>query len=386
MKIGMIGHKHFNPLEGGIEKVVYEQSIRMAARGYEVICYDRGSKGMYGSDYEAKGKNTYKGVRIVTIPTVKGAAEVFLYSFLATVRAVLDGCDVICFHASGSCNMIPIAKLFGKRCIGLIHGIDSRRDKWHGFAVTYLERGEKIAATKADECLVLSEHDRVYFQEKYGAKTVRFANGITKPTRVAPDVIQKQYGLTEQSYLLALSRITPEKGLHYLIEAYRDVESDKKLVIAGGIDSEEYGKQLRDLAAQDPRVIFTGFVKGEEKAELYSNAYVYCMPSNLEGMANTLLEGMAYGNCCLLSDIDENKEPAGDHALYFHKGDVAQLRRQLTELVNDPEKVRHYRENAADYVCDRYNWDLITDQMLDILSGERIADYIEYMPQETFAI
>ncbi len=386
MKIAMIGHKHLNPLEGGIEKVVYEQSIRMAARGHQVICYDRGSKGLYDADYEAKGLKEYKGVRIVTIPTVKGAAEVFLYSFLATVRAVLDGCDVLCFHASGSCNMIPIGKLFRRRCIGLIHGIDSRRDKWHGFAVKYLERGEKIAATKAHACLVLSEHDRQYFKEKYGVNTIRFANGVTKPKHEAPDLIKEQFGLTEGSYILALSRITPEKGLHYLIEAYRKVDSEKKLVIAGGMDSPEYEKQLRDLASGDSRLIFAGFVKGRQKAELYSNAYLYCMPSNLEGMANTLLEGMAYGNCCLLSDIDENKEPAGDHAVYFHKGDVEDLRSQLTDLLWHPETVEQYRKNAADYVCERYNWDLITDQMLDIMTGNRIADYMDYMPGNGNAI
>ncbi|MBR3019906.1 MAG: glycosyltransferase family 4 protein [Clostridia bacterium] len=386
MKIAMIGHKRFNPLEGGIEKVVYEQSIRMAARGHKVICYDRGGKGLYDTDYEAKGLKEYKGVRIVTIPTVKGAAEVPLYSFLAVFRAVIDGCDVICFHGSGSCNMIPIGRLFRKRCIGLIHGIDSRRDKWHGFAVKYLEHGEKTAAKMANACLVLSEHDRQYFKEKYGADTIRFANGVAKPERKSPDIIQQKHGLTEGSYILALSRITPEKGLHYLIEAYRDVASEKKLVIAGGMDSPDYEKQLRDLADGDPRVMFAGFVKGQEKAELYSNAYLYCMPSNLEGMANTLLEAMAYGNCCLLSDIAENKEPAGDHALYFHKGDAAGLRSQLADLVKSPETVERYRRTAADYVCERYNWDLITDQMLDIFSGKRSADYAEYMPRNGIAL
>lgn len=384
MRIAMIGHKHFNPLEGGIEKVVYEQAIRMAARGHEVICYDRGSKGLYdaGSEIGALGEN----IRIVAIPTVEGSAEVPIYSFLATFRAVMDGCDVICFHASGSCNMIPIGKLFGKRSIGLIHGIDSKRDKWHGFAVKYLEHGEKTAAKRAHACLVLSEHDRQYFKEAYGADTIRFANGVSRPEHAAPDIIREKFGLMEGSYILALSRITPEKGLHYLIEAFRDVDTDKKLVIAGGMESDEYEKQLRDMADGDPRVIFAGFVKAQEKAELYSNAYIYCMPSNLEGMANTLLEAMSFGNCCLLSDIDENTEPAGDHAVYFHKGDVAGLRSRLTELLNDPETVERYRKNSADYVCERYNWDLITDQMLDILTGDRVTDYAEYMPETTKAI
>ncbi len=378
MKIAIIGHKRIPSNEGGIEKGVEQHAVRMAALGHKVTVYNRGSSHIYGHKFSAKPSKEYKNVRIVTVPTLEGGAEVPIYSFLATLHAVFSRPDVISFRASGSCNMVPLAKLFGIRAVASLHGIDSQRDKWRGLAVKYLEHGEKMAAKKADVCLVLSENERTYIEQRYHRRPVLFANGISRPVPEAPDIIREKHGLTQGGYVLSLGRGTPEKGLHYLIKAFTRIETDKKLVIAGGMDSAEYEAELHSLAGSDPRVIFTGFVQGKEKAELYSNAYIYCMPSNLEGMANTLLEALSYGNCCLLSDIPENVEPAGDHALYFHKGDVDDLNRQLNFLLQDPEKVARYRAGAADYVCQRYDWDKIVTQMLDLYSGERIADYQEY--------
>ncbi len=378
MKIAIIGHKRIPSNEGGIEKGVEQHAVRMAALGHTVIAYNRGSGHIYGEKTGVKDLKEYKNVKIVTVPAPKGAAEVPVYSFLATIRAIFARVDVISYRASGSCNMVPLAKLFGIRTVASLHGIDSQRDKWHGFAVKYLEHGEKMAAKKADVCLVLSENERSYIEQRYHRRPYLFANGITRPKIEKPDIIEKKYGLSKDGYILSLGRGTPEKGLHYLIQAFRTIDTDKKLVIAGGMDSQEYADQLRALAGDDPRVVFTGFVQGKEKDELYSSAYVYCMPSNLEGMANTLLEALSFGNCCLLSDIPENVEPAGDHALYFPKGDVGGLNQKLDYLLRNPDEVARYRADAADYVCERYDWDKIVKQMLDMYSGERIADYQEY--------
>lgn len=379
LRIAIIGHKRIPSNEGGIEKGVEQHAVRMAALGHAVTVYNRGGKHIYGDQYHSKPLKSYKNVKIVTIPTFRGAAEVPVYSFLATLHAVLSRADVISYRASGSCNMVPLARLFGIRTVASLHGIDSQRDKWHGFAVKYLEHGEKMAAQKADVCLVLSENERSYIEQRYGRRPILFANGITRPEKAGAELIREKYGLSEGGYVLSLGRGTPEKGLHYLIQAFRPIETEKKLVIAGGMDSPEYAEELRRLAADDRRVIFTGFVQGREKDELYSNAYVYCMPSNLEGMANTLLEALSFGNCCLLSDIPENAEPAGDHALYFRKGDADDLNRQLRFLLQNPDTAAQYRASAADYVCRRFDWDTVVEQMLDLYSGRKVADYMEYV-------
>jgi len=375
LKIAIIGHKRIPSNEGGIEKGVEQHSVRMVARGHEVTAFNRGGHNVFGKEYDREKLKEYKGVKIITIPTVKGAASVPLYSFLATIRAAFSGYDVVSYRASGSCAMIPLAKFLGLKVVASLHGIDSQREKWGGFASKYLEFGEKMAATKADVCLVLSQNMKDYIDKKYNANSVLFANGIDKPEIFSPEIIKEKYGLEKDGYILSLGRIVPEKGLHYLINAFKKCKTDKKLVVAGGNGSkQDYYNELVALADGDERIIFTGYVMGKEIAELYSNAYIFALPSNLEGMANSLLEAMSYGNCCLVSDIPENTEVVGEHAEIFKKGDEQELLEKLQQLADSPQLVAEYKNAASEYILERYNWDLVVDQMLRVYSG----DVIEY--------
>lgn len=373
MKIAIIGHKRIPSNEGGIEKGVEQHAVRMVAHGNYVVAYNRCGHNVFGKEYDGKRLRSYKGVKIVTIPTTNGKTCVPIYSLLATLHAIICRYDVISYRASGSCAMIPLAKLFGIRCVASLHGIDSQRDKWGGFARKYLEFGERMAAQKADVCLVLSRNMKEYIKDKYAKKAVLFANGVDAPEKKECNIIKEQFGLNKEDYLLSLGRIVPEKGLHYLIEAFRESNTNKKLVIAGGAEANsEYYEQLREMAKGDERVKFVGFVKGDTIAELYSNAYVFILPSNLEGMANALLEAMSYGNCCLVSDILENTEVVGNYAPHFKKGNVNDLRYKLQELLDNPQLVMQYKENAADYILKRYNWDKVVEQMLEVYSGNII--------------
>ncbi|MFQ9701982.1 MAG: glycosyltransferase [Enterocloster clostridioformis] len=74
-------------------------------------------------------------------------------------------------------------------------------------------------------------------------------------------------------------------------------------------------------------MIFTGFIQGKTLDELYGNCYLYVLPSDLEGMPLSLLEAMSYGNCCVVSDIEECKSVITDtdgsqNAAVFRKSDV----------------------------------------------------------------
>ena len=152
-----------------------------------------------------------------------------------------------------------------------------------------------------------------------------------------------------------------------LIEAYKHIKTDKKLVIAGGSsDSNEYVEKLHEMAADDDRIIFTDFVQGRVLEELYSNAYIYVLPSELEGMPLSLLEAMSYGNCCLTSDIAECVDVVGDNAVSFKKNDVDDLTDQLKELCDKPDVVEDLKSQAADYICNKYNWDEVARETVKI--------------------
>lgn len=378
MKIAIIGHKRIPSNEGGIEKGVEQHAWRMVERGHEVTVYNRGGHNIYGKEFDKEKRKWYRGIRIVTVPTPKGIAEVPVYSLLATLHCIfISRPDVISFRASGPCCMIPLARLFGIRVVASLHGIDSLRDKWGKFASWYLRLGERAAAKYANVCLVLSRNMKEYIDNKYNVNTVLFANGVDSPNKLAPNIIKEKWGVEKDGYILSLGRIVPEKGIHYLIPAYKRCKTRKKLVIAGASNSNKsYYDSLLDMAKDDDRIVFTGFVSGQTIVELYSNAYIFAIPSNLEGMANALLEAMSYGNCCLVSDIPENTEVVQNKALWHKKGSECDIHEKLQFLLDSPKIVAHYKEEAAPYILSRYSWDKVVDQMLEIYKGN-VVDYMD---------
>ena len=267
--------------------------------------------------------------------------------------------DVVHIHAEGPAFFFWIPKLFGKKVIVTIHGLDWSREKWEsGFGSKFIRQGEKNAVKYADEIIVLSKGVQDYFERTYGRKTHFIPNGVNRPVIRQPQLITDKFALTKDSYILFLGRLVPEKGIRYLVEAFKEVKTDKKLVIAGGSsDTDDFTAELKNLAEGDDRIIFTGFVQGQLLDELYSNAYIYTLPSDLEGMPLSLLEAMSYGNCCLVSDIPECTEVVEDKAIIFKKSDVSDLKKKLQEACEQPETVKRLKEQAADYICRKYNWD-----------------------------
>lgn len=363
----MLGHKRIPSREGGVEIVVEALATRMSAAGYQVTCLNRGGTHVSGKEFGAEARSEYKGVRIRTVPTLdkKGLAAMTA-SVTGAIAAAFGPYDVVHFHAEGPCAMLWLPKLFGKRCVATIHGLDHKRAKWGRFARSYILLGEKCAAKYADKIIVLSEGVRKYFLDTYNRQTVFVPNGIDAAEKQSPEEITKAFGLKEAEYILYLGRLVPEKGIAYLIDAFRQVKTDKKLVIAGGSsDSDAFAEGLREQAAGDARILFTGFVQGKLLEELYSNAYIYVLPSDLEGMPLSLLEAMSYGNCCVTSDIEECASVVEDKGITFPRGDVAGLRDVLQMLCDQPETVAEYKRNAAAYITQRFNWDEVVQKTLE---------------------
>lgn len=372
LRIAMFGHKRVPSREGGIEVVVDELATRMARLGHRVTIYNRGGKHVSGAGFdssdmaETKKTGFYRGVRVRKVPTIdrKGMAAVSS-SFTGAIITAFRHFDVVHIHAEGPAFMCFLPKLLGKRVIVTIHGLDWQRAKWGGFASWYIRTGERQAAKHADQIIVLSRGVQQYFMDTYGRETVFIPNGVNRPEKVEAKLITEQYGLKTNDYVLYLGRIVPEKGLRYLIHAWNRIHTDKKLVIAGGSsDTDAFLEELRKEAGDN--VIFTGFIQGRMLAELYSNAYIYTLPSDLEGMPLSLLEAMSFGNCCLTSDITECTDVVGDHAESFRKSDVDDLSFHLQKLLDNPDLVKKYKQEAADFICRKYNWDEIVLKTLDL--------------------
>lgn len=342
MKIAMVGQKRVPSHDGGIEVVVGELAKRMVAHGHSVTCYNR-------TDKQQPQPENFNGISLKYVPTIqkKGLAAVSA-SFFGCLCAAVGNYDVVHVHAEGPALFCWLPKLMGKRVIVTVHGLDWTRAKWqNGIASKCIKLGEKMAVRHADELIVLSHGMKQYFADTYGRETLLIPNGVPSYQPCTPELI-RQYGLEKDNYILYLGRIVPEKGEHYLIEAYKHLPTDKKLVIAGGAsDSQEYFDELREMAKDDDRVIFLGFVQGQLLAELYSNAYTYVLPS----------------------DIDECASVVQEHGVTFRRGDIDDLRAKLADLLANPAKVAKYKAEAPDYICHSHNWDTVTQRTLAVYRG-----------------
>lgn len=365
MRIAMLGHKRIPSREGGIEIVVDEISTRMVALGHSVTAYNR--KGKHVSGVKVQRENEYKGVRIKEVFTIdrKGLAAM-TSSLFACIRSGFGKYDIVHIHAEGPAFFCFIPKMCRKKVVVTVHGLDWDRAKWGKFASWYIRTGEKNAVKFADEIIVLSQGLKNYFWNTYNRAVKFIPNGVNRPELREAYEINK-FGLEKNKYILYLGRIVPEKGEHYLIKAFREIKTDKKLVIAGGIsDTAGYGKELKDLADGDERIVFTGFVQGRMLDELYSNALIYCLPSDLEGMPLSLLEAMSYGNCCLVSDILECTEVVEDKAVVFEKANVLDLKEKLENLLKNYDVIKKYKKDAADFICTKYSWDAVVEQTINL--------------------
>ena len=290
-------------------------------------------------------------------------ASAMIASFTAAISAAFGRYDVVHFHAEGPCAAMWIPKMFGKRCVATVHGLDWQREKWgKGFASNYIRFGERVMVKYADEIIVLSESAKEYFKTTYNRETHLVHNGIERPVKKDAEKITELYGLSKGGYICIVSRLTAEKGIHYLIDAFNKIKTEKKLVIAGDTsDTDDYVAMIKQKAENNPNIIFTGFISGDTLKEIYSNAYLVTLPSDIEGMSLSLLEALAYGNAVLCSDIPENTLVTEDRAMHFKKSDVEDLADKLQLLFDDEKLVGSLREGVDEFILKKYSWSDVAD-------------------------
>lgn len=359
MRIAMIGHKRVPGREGGVEVVVEELATRMAAKGHSVTVYNRYKKGFVVPE-------EYKGVHIVTIPTIATKSmDAFIYSFFASIAALFGNYDVIHYHALGPSTMLIIPHLFHKKVVVTVHGLNYKTPKWRGIGARYIRLGEKIVAKYADEIIVLSKEQQKYFIDNYHRETNYIPNGVIAPVYRNADFIIRRFGLRRRDYILFVSRVVPGKGIEYLINAFKQVKTNLKLIIAG--DSEyvpDYRMRIMRMASNDSRIKFIGFANCEELQELYSNAAMFIFPSEAEGMPMSLLEALSYGLPCLVSDIPENIEVGKNYVWTFRSKDSADLAEKLRMMLT---KLNEFDQQAIrQYIHDTYDWNFVVDRTLEI--------------------
>ena len=382
MKIIIFGHKHCFSTEGGIEAVVTEIVKRMDGespsfcltekdRNNEITVLDRWEVDKPKKTYPKTGRN----VCIKRIPTLSnGKANAQLYSFFATLYCLFHKADIVFIHAEGQCAFLPLLKLFRKKTIVMVHGLDWQRAKWGNFAKLYIKFGEKMCAKYADSIIVLSESMKEYFKSTYNRDTLLIPNGVDS-TIVDDTAGLTARGLSPGKYLLYLGRLEPEKRLDLLVDAYSDyckktaqginISKVPSLVIAGEVTEKVKSQEWYKDAKKNPKILFWGFVSGKLKDELLSNAGLFILPSDIEGMSIALLEALAHGIPVLVSDIPENQQVLHGFGQTFKAGSKEDLEKQLSSIIPTLQGgttlsgASLYKRNEAQiaYFKENYGWD-----------------------------
>jgi len=362
MNVGMIGQKGIPVQSGGVEKHVEILSRLLVEDGYELTVYNR-------SGYADKSLKEYKGIKLVTIPTlnIKGI-EAVIYSFLASFKAAFSQHEVVHYHALGPSTMLWIPKLRKKKIVVTIHGLDWQRKKWGKFARKFLQLGERICVKYADEIVVVGKHLVEYFRNEYNREVTYIPNGI-EDMSVTSDEVLKTFDIEDKGYLLFLARIVPEKGCHYLLDAYSQIRNPKmKLVIAGGSSqTDKYYDELINEYNSNKNIIFTGEVRGNEVNELYTHAKSYILPSDIEGLPISLLEALSCGILCVVSNIEENMnviEADGKYGYSFEAANIGDLKVKLEKVMSG--QVALDLVSVKKEILDKYNWNKVESDLVKI--------------------
>jgi glycosyltransferase involved in cell wall biosynthesis len=368
----MIGQKGIPTQFGGIERHVEALAVRLGSLGHEVIVYTR-------AWYAAPKKRYAKGVRTIAAPTIKTKhLDAIVHTYFATVDAIARGVDVIHYHGVGPSLLSWMPRILSPRTkvVATFHCIDRKHQKWGLVARLMLGLGERAACLFPHQTIAVSKTLQSYCDNRFNADTRYIPNGVEAPGRSGTDIL-KRFGLTPGGYVAMVSRLVRHKGAHYLIEAYaslrkRGRHAGKKLVIVGdSAFTDDYVKELRRMAAGNPDVIFTGYLKGKALDQVFAGAYAVAHPSESEGLPIAVLEAMSYGKTVVASDIPENMEVTREHGINFRNKSVADLGRKLRFVLENPDIAVAKGAAAREFVLADYAWDDVAEQV-DALYAELV--------------
>jgi glycosyltransferase involved in cell wall biosynthesis len=358
MKIAFIGQKGIPAQNGGVERYVESLALNLIILDQEVFVYNR-------RGYLPDTLKEFKGIKIINTPYIKGKN---LASITQTFSAISDvlrrKVDIIHFQGIGPSLLCWLPKLLQPRIkiVATLHSFDYCNEKWSWFAKMMLQLGERLMCHYADQVIVLTASTQNYVKNKYNCEAILIPNGANLYAKTDQEQLLA-WGLNQGEYILSVSRIIKLKGLQYLIPAFKNLDTTKKLVITG---EGEYLSELKKLAASDPRIIFTGNQGGRTLDQLYANAYLFVQPSEMEGLSIALLEAMAHQTACLASDIPANREALADTGFTFATKNIANLQSKLQELINKPEEIKTKAQTAYERVQKEFTWSEIAKRVLQV--------------------
>ncbi len=365
LRIAAFGFRFIPPREGtgGGSKFAMELYSRLVGKGHDVVAYNKVYPGM------KPGPAEFAGIKLINIKTtLKSGFDTLLHSFKATFHIIAHNtADVVHIHNGGNSIWSLPLRLFGKKVIICQDGVDWKRDKWPWYGKLFLYLSTVITAYFPNQVILDNIFVKEMFEKKFNKEYEFIPYGSEiKETKPNTEILDK-LGLEPGGYFLFVGNFIPDKGIHYLIPAFEQVKTDKKLVVVGkSLNSSQYEADLR--STKDPRVIFPGYVYGDDTVNLMRNAYEYIQPSDIEGLSPVILSVMGLKTPLICSDIKENLYIVNDTALTFEKSSIESLVEALNYALDNPSEIEKLALDACKRVTEEFSWDKVTDDHIRVFS------------------
>jgi len=363
-KIAVLGLRGFPEVQGGIETHSENLYPLICSLGFDVVCITR-------SPYHNRGE--WKGVRFKRVWAPKSKYfEAIVHSVLGVFQAARLRPDVLHIHGVGPSLVAPLGRLLGLKVVVTHHGPDYDREKWNWVAKSILRFGEWCGMRFANERIVISPVIEAMVRKKYSVESTIIPNGVRLPELAASLSYIERHGLEPNNYVLLVSRIVPEKRHFDLISAFEKCGiPEVKLALVGDSDHpDNYSRSLKARVAEDPNLVLTGFIRGEELRALFQHARLFVLPSSHEGLPISLLEALSYGLPCLASNIPANVAVGMDADCYFELGNTDELARKIEDALSR-DWSQDDRERIRSWIEDTYDWKKIAEQTVEVY--EKIA-------------
>ena len=354
LRVAFIGGRGVISKYSGIEAYYEEVGKRLVELGHEVTVYCR--------TYFTPPLEEHNGMRLIRLPTIRSKhLDTLVHTLLSTVHVLFTSCDIVHYQCLGPAFFSFIPRLFGKKTVVSVQGLDWQRRKWAPIASHVLRLGERASVGLPSTTMVVSKNLQQHYQLRYRKQVTYVPNGTIMRRRNSPSRLAG-WGLTAGNYILFLGRFSPEKNCHLLIQAYERIQTPVKLVLAGGSShSDVYAGELRNR--QTEQIRFLDWVSGDALDELLTNAMLFVLPSDIEGLSLALLDAMGAGVCVLTSDIAENRELVEGAGFTFNRGNVNDLERMLRWLISDPQARSVSAGKAQERVREHYLWPVIAKEV-----------------------
>lgn len=370
MKIALLGTRGVPASYSGFETCVEQLGKRLVERGHDVTVYCRSHHIKYEGEY-------YQGMRLVKLPTISNKyLDTIVHSFISSVHALPQRYDIACYFIAGNSPVTWIPRLVGTKTVLNVDGLDWKREKWPTIAKKYIQFAEYLATLLPTSYITDSEVVQNYYGDTYGSPPPYIPYG-SEVELLPPNETLAKFDLKPQEYILFVGRLVPENCAHHIVDAFKQLETDKKCVIVGDAAyAKEYIASLKERAADDSRIIFTGYVFGKGYHEIGTNAAIFIESSGVGGTHPALTEAMAHRSCVIVNNTDENLETIGQAGFsYDGKVGADSLREVLQRLLDNPNTIKAYQELAVERALSEFDWEVVTDMYENLF--QMLIDKVE---------